>query len=281
MTGSAGNIGREMGRVLREAGHEIRTLDRAAKKRSDDWEHCVGDLRDFNTVRRVVADMDAVFHLGAIPNDWVGAPDQILEVNVQGTWNVLLACVEAEVGRVVNFSSVNALGIVGEHRTILSFPLNDAHPPHPMSPYQISKHIGEDLCAMFSARHGLTTISLRPGWVANESHYHRFHEADPARNNARGAAELWAYVDRRDVCEAARLALTVENVKNDSFLLFAADTDSKTPTTELVETYYADKAWSQDKAAYFAANPHRSLFDCSHAAQVLGWKPRHSWRDET
>lgn len=162
VTGSAGHIGREQVRVLREAGHEIRTLDRVAQKKSEVGEHFVGDLRDLDTVRRAVAGMDAIVHLGAIPNDRRGAEEQILSINVQGTWNILLACVEAEVGRVVNFSSINALGCVGERRTIDAFPITDALPHYPMSPYQISKHIGEELCALFAARHGIVTISLRP-----------------------------------------------------------------------------------------------------------------------
>ena len=267
-------------KVLRDEGHEVRTLDRTAQKKSEYGEHFVGDLRDLDTVRRAVAGMDAIVHLGAIPNDRQGAADQVLSVNAQGTWNVLLACVEAEVGRVVNFSSVNAIGCVGERRTIASLPISDAHPHHPMSPYQMSKHIGEELCAMFAARHGMTTISLRPGWVATQENYHWLINAEPGRNNAHGASELWGYVDRRDVCEATRLALTVENVQNEAFLLFAADTNSKTPTQELVATYYAQTPFAPEKPDYFAANPYRSLVDCSHAETVLGWKPRYSWRNE-
>ena len=280
VTGSAGHIGREQVRVLREAGHEIRTLDRVAQKKSEVGEHFVGDLRDLDTVRRAVAGMDAIVHLGAIPNDRRGAEEQILSINVQGTWNILLACVEAEVGRVVNFSSINALGCVGERRTIDYFPITDALPHYPMSPYQISKHIGEELCALFAARHGIVTISLRPGFVATPENYKWFGGADPERSNPQGAAELWGYVDRRDVCEAARLALSLENVPNDAFLLFAADTNAKTPTQELLAAYYPDTPFVQDQSVYFAENPYRSLFDCSHAEAVLGWKPRYSWRNQ-
>ena len=279
ITGNQGRIGQEQVRVLLEAGHEVRTLDRGAAKRGEAWEHIPGDLRDLYTVRKAVAGMDAVVHLGAIPDDWKDTPDQVFVVNTQGTWNVLLACTEAGVGRMVNFSSVNALGCVGEHRTIEYLPMNDAHPHHPMTPYQISKHIGEELCAMFSARHGMVTISLRPGWVALPDQYHWFTGRDTDKHVERAAAELWAYVDRRDVCEAARLALTVENVKNDAFLLYAADTDTKISSEELVNRCYPDMPWNQDRAAYFADNPHRGLFDCSHAKEVLGWEAKHSWRD--
>ena len=280
VTGSAGLIGREQTRALRDAGHEVRTLDRVAQKKSEHGEHFVGDLRDLDIARRAVAGMDAVVHLGAIPNDRSGAADQVLSINIQGTWNILLACVEAEVGRVVNFSSVNALGCVGERRTIDYLPINDAHRHNPMSPYQISKHSGEEMCAMFAARYGMVTISLRPGWVATPENYKWIVNAEPGKNTAHGAAELWGYVDRRDVCEAARLALTLENIQNDAFLLFAGDTNCKTPTQELLATHYANTPAAQENPGYFVTNPYRSLFDCSHAETVLGWKPRHSWRDE-
>ncbi len=277
VTGSAGVIGRELVRVLREAGYEARTLDRTAQKKSDSGEHVVGDLRDLDTVRRAVAGMDAVVHAGAIPNDRHGSEDQVLSVNAQGTWNVLLACVEAEVGRVVNFSSINALGCVGERRTMDFLPVTDAHPHYPMSAYQMSKHISEELCAMFAARHGLVTVSLRPGWVATPDNYKWIVNADPERHNKHNAQELWGYVDRRDVCEAARLALTVENVRSDAFLLFAADTTSRTPTRDLIAAYYPEILLAP---GYFDSAPYRSLFDCSHAANVLGWTPRYSWRTE-
>ena len=278
ITGSAGNIGRVQVQKVREAGHAIRTFDKTAANKGEDWEHLPGDLRDINAVRRAVQGMDAVVHLGAIPNDRNGAEDDVLSINVQGTWNVLLACVEAGVQRVVYYSSVNALGNFMGHRKSECLPIDDTYPRHPITPYQLSKHLGEETCRSFTNHHGIVTICLRPVYVVNPKQYLSWREQRGTRNAEWGRGDYWAYVDVRDVCDAAMLGLTVENVTHDAFLLTADDTTMDTPTTELVEQYYPDTPWVQERAAYLAENPCRSLVDCTHAKTVLGWQPKRSWR---
>ncbi len=279
VTGSDGNIGKEQVRQLLEAGHEVRGLDRTAQRKGVDYEYLSGDIRDIYLLRKAVAGMDAVMHLGAIPSDRHGHSDDVLSTNVQGTWNLLIACVEAGVGRVINYSSINALGCVGGYKPAISLPIDDAYPRHPYSPYQLSKHLGEEACACFTARHGLVTLSFRPTWVADPTHYEWFH-TNIERVAGHSKVEYWAYVDRRDVCRAAMLALTLEGVQNDAFLLSAKDTTVNIPTPELLETYYADTPWHINRDAYLSQNTYRALVDTSHAKEVLGWEPRHSWRDE-
>jgi nucleoside-diphosphate-sugar epimerase len=277
VTGSAGRIGREQVRVLREAGYDLRTFDRQARGKDEDWEHISGDLRDIYTVRRAVEDMEAVVHLGAIPHD-TGNDEEVLSINVQGTWNVLLACAEAGVARVVYFSSVNALGCVGGYRPAQYLPIDDDYPRHPFSAYQISKHLGEEMCRAFSNRHGLITVALRPVFVTNPRHSARYRNWGFHTRPDRLPEEYWAYVDVRDVCDATLCSLSLETT-HDAFLLTADDTTQETPTAELVEKFYPDTPWKTDRDAYLAGNSHRSLFDCSHAKQQLGWQPKHSWRD--
>jgi nucleoside-diphosphate-sugar epimerase len=281
VTGNAGHIGKWLTKALREAGYELKTLDRTAAHRGDEWEHIPGDLRDMDAVRKAVQGVDAVAHLGAIASDRRGSGDDVLSVNVQGTWNVLLACVEAGVSRVVYFSSINALGCVGGHRPALYLPIDDAYPRHPMSPYQLSKHLGEEICRSFTNKHGIVTVCLRPGFVAGPDQYRWFREAPPQRGPEWGKVEYWAYVDIRDVVEATLLSLKAEKILHDAFLLMADDTTTTTPTAELIEKHYPDTPWKQDRAAWLADNPYRTLMDCTHAKEVLGWQPKHSWREET
>lgn len=280
VTGSEGHIGRAQVQLLRASGHEVRTFDRSAAHRDAPGEHIPGDLRDILTVRRAVQGMDAVVHLGAIANDRRGHPEDVLSVNVQGTWNLLLACVEADVPRFVFFSSVNALGCVGGHCPPAYLPVDDAYPRNPMSPYQLSKHLAEEACRSFTNKHGIMTLCLRPVFVAPpESYQHYDRHSDPLRRAEHDKRELWAYVDLRDVCDAALRCLTVENVTHDGFLLTADDTTSVLPTAELVDRLYPQIPRKQEISRYVANAPHRSIIDCSHAKKVLGWQPRHSWRD--
>jgi UDP-glucose 4-epimerase len=278
VTGSNGFIGQELVRRLLEEGYALRTFDRTASA-SRDWEHVAGDLRDVYAVRKVVQGVDAVMHLGAMSSDYHNAPDEVLTVNVQGTWNVLQACAETGVGRVVFFSSINALGCVGGHRPPDYLPIDDFHPRHPMTAYQLSKHLAEEVCRSYAERYGIVTICLRPVFVVNTAHPSPWWRRVSSEMRAEwGKDELWAYVDLQDVCDAALLALKVDGVQHDAFLLSAEDTIIDIPTAELVQRYWSHLPWRGDLAAYVADNPYRALIDTSHATQVLGWQPTRSWR---
>lgn len=283
VTGSAGKIGQRLVADLLAAGYEVRSFDRTAQKKGQAWEHIPGDLRDIYLIRRIVQGVDAVIHAGAIASDSRAvSPEDLLAINVQGTWNLLLACVEAGIERMVFFSSVNALGAVGGHKPAVYLPIDDDYPRHPMSPYQLSKHVGEEMCRSFSEKHGLSTLCLRPVYVAAPEDYSGWFRNWTEERRLDGAkTEYWAYVDIRDVCAATLLCLTTQGVTHDAFLLTADDTTLETPSDEAVQRCYPETPWPKvDRAAYFAENPHRSLMNCDHAKQVLGWQPKHSWRDE-
>ncbi len=279
VTGSNGFIGQELVKRLLAEGYTLRTFDRTASPATE-WEHVAGDLRDVYTVRRLVQGVDAVVHLGAMSSDRRNAADEVLAVNVQGTWNVLQACAEAGVGRVVYFSSINALGCVGGHRPPEYLPVDDFHPRHPMTAYQLSKHLAEEVCRSYTERYGIVTICFRPAFVLNTAQPIPWWRRFPAEARVEwGKDELWAYVDIQDVCDAVLLALKAEGIQHDAFLLSAKDTSLDIPTAELVQKYWSHLPWRGDLAAYVADNPYRALIDTSHAAQALGWEAKRSWRD--
>ena len=280
VTGACGALGAPVIHELQVAGHEVVGLDRQGRPRGAVWEHWPADLRDILALRRAVVGIDAVVHMGAIANDRVGAADDVLNVNVAGTWNLLLASAEVGIRRVVYLSSVNSLGNFGGHRPAADLPIDDFHERHPMTPYQLSKHLGEEVCRAFTDMHGMTTICLRPVMVANPAWYARWHEAGPTRRSSWGRGDYWAYVDGRDVAEAVRLSLEVEGQLHDACLLAANDTTSDQPTAQLIAEHYPDAPWpTASLAEYVAEDPFRSLVDCRHALRLLGWKATRTWRD--
>jgi nucleoside-diphosphate-sugar epimerase len=270
-------------RRLLEAGHTIRSLDRSAQSRDEDWEHLPGDIRDSSLVRRAVQRMDAVVHLAAIPSDFFGNPELVLTTNLQGTWNVLLACAEAGVSRVVNFSSINALGHAEENpNPAMYLPMDDDVPHYLARSYNTSKHVGEELCLAFYHATGITSVSLRPTAVMEpNSDRQRWWDFMPEERRAFWSSkDYWSYVDVRDVAEAALLGLAAPVGGHEAFLLAADDSSAKTPTAGLVEKYYAHLPWPKvSMQEYLAADPYRSLLDCSKAKRMLGWQPRVRMRD--
>jgi nucleoside-diphosphate-sugar epimerase len=276
ITGSEGRIGRHLAQQLYHQGYDLRGFDVVAiADRQRD--HIPGDLCDLSAVRRAMQGVDAVVHLGAIPYDRDDG-HAVMQTNVIGSWNVLQAAQECGVQRVVAFSSINAQGSVKGLRPTDYLPIDDHYPHHPLTPYQLAKHLGEEICRSFSERHGMITLCLRPTWVAHPDHYSPFYFGAVTLNDM-WKHEYWAYVDVRDVCDAVLCCLRLEHVRHDAFLLSADDTAVDVTSAELVQRYYPDTAWRKiERDAYFAGQPYRSLIDCSHAKEVLGWQPRHSWR---
>ena len=102
VTGDRGKVGIPVARHLRRRGYKVAGFDIADG----------ADVLDLDAVTRAVLGCAAVVHLAALAHDTAGSPEQIMAVNVLGTWHVLLAAEAAGVSRVICFSSAQALGIL-------------------------------------------------------------------------------------------------------------------------------------------------------------------------
>jgi nucleoside-diphosphate-sugar epimerase len=267
VTGHRGHVGAPVAAFLRAHGLEVAGFDRLDG----------ADLLDLAAVVREAAGCAAVVHLGALAHDTAGSPEQIMAVNVLGTWHVLLAAEEAGVARVICFSSAQALGIAAGERLPDYFPVDDAHPRRAVRPYGLSKRLGEDLCEAFTARTGIPTVSLRPVAVWGTGHYRQV--ADHWRAEPRSEWEpFWeygAFVDIRDVATAVHAALTVPLAGHHRALLCAGRLAGTAPALELSRRLTPHVPFT-DRARY-RADPWSALFDCATARTVLGWRPAHGW----
>ena len=115
------------------------------------------DIRDFDGIRPIISGADTVFHIAAIPSVPKSIDDPVPshEANIDGTFNVLRACVEGGVRKVVYAASSSAYG------DTLVLPKVETMPPNPKSPYAAQKLMGEYYCNAFSACYGLDATSLR------------------------------------------------------------------------------------------------------------------------
>ena len=269
VTGHRGHIGAPVLRHLEGLGHDIAGFDIADGD----------DLLDCAAVKRAADGCAAIVHLGAIANDDAGTPEQIMAVNVLGTWHVLLAAEAAAVGRVICFSSAQVLGIAGNERLPDYFPVDDAHPRRATRAYGISKCLGEDLCARFTARTGIPSVSLRPFWVWDPGMYERIEaqwRADPSSE----WDPLWeygAFIDIRDVATAVQQALTVPLAGHQRVLLCAADIAATEPSLDIAARLAPGVPVAAP--ALFQHKPWRALVDCSAVTRVLGWQPEYTWMD--
>jgi len=117
-----------------------------------------GDLRDEHAVYQAVKDCNLVFHLGAlisIPYSYVH-PGEVASTNFMGTLNVLMACREHGVKRLIHTSTSEVYG------TARQVPINEAHPLQGQSPYSASKIGADKLAESFFASYGLPVVTVRP-----------------------------------------------------------------------------------------------------------------------
>jgi UDP-glucose 4-epimerase len=267
VTGDQGRVGAPVAGFLRACGYEVAGFDRAGGE----------DVLDLAAVSRAARGCAAIVHLAALAHDSAGSPDQIMAVNVLGTWHVLLAAEAAGAGRVVCFSSMQVFGIAEGERLPDYFPVDDAHPRRAMRPYGLSKCLAEDLCAGFTARTGIPTVALRPAWVWDPGMYQRI-EAQWQHDPGSEWTPTWEYgqfVDVRDVVGAVRRALDVPLDGHHRLLLAAADIAATSPSLTMTARF-APSVPVRDPSG-FQREPRRSLFDCRAAARVLGWAPRYGW----
>jgi dTDP-glucose 4,6-dehydratase len=117
-----------------------------------------GDLRDVEAVRGAVKGVDTVFHLGAliaIPYSYVH-PREVIEVNVLGTTNVLMAGRDFAVRRIIHTSTSEVYG------TAQYTPIDEGHPLQGQSPYSASKIGADKIVESFVRSFELPVATLRP-----------------------------------------------------------------------------------------------------------------------
>jgi uronate dehydrogenase len=155
ITGAAGGIGTMLRTRLAKPGRTLRLLDLAEITPNEGEEAIQGTVTDFDTALAASEGADAVIHLGSISGE---APwEQILEVNINGTYNVFEAARRAGVPRVVFASSNHAVGF----HTPDEFPLPENVTALPDTYYGVSKVAGEALGSLYAKRYGLDVISIR------------------------------------------------------------------------------------------------------------------------
>lgn len=288
VTGGAGFIGSALTRRLLSDAWTVRILDNFLTGLSDnvppDAELVQGDLRNLDYVERACAGIDVVFHQGAlrsVPRS-VDDPVTSLQINIEGTANVLIAAVNQQVQRVVYASSSSVYG--------------DAPPPHreelipvPQSPYAASKLAGEYYCRVWTKLHGLPTVSLRyfnvfgPGQRPDSKYAAVFPGFISALVEGRAPEVHWdgeqsrdfTYID--DVVEA-NLAAAHAPPDADGDIFNIGGGRPKTINEVLRSISDAMERWIEPTHTEKRRGDIRhTAADITRAQEILGWKPQAEW----
>jgi nucleoside-diphosphate-sugar epimerase len=163
LTGGTGTVGRMAVARLVQHGHQVRVVGRRAESVISGAEYAQCDINDYQRLSTLMEGMEAVVHLAAIANPALGPGHEIMRVNAAGTFNVYHAAAAAGIKRVVQASSINALGYnfgVVDF-PLRYFPMDEDHPTFTTDPYSFSKQIVEEIAAYYWRREGISGVSLR------------------------------------------------------------------------------------------------------------------------
>ena len=115
-----------------------------------------GDIREIDILNKAMEGMDYVICLAAM---WLlhckDYPRTAFEVNISGTFNVLEACVNNNIKKLIWSSSASVYG------DAIELPMTESHPFNNKNFYGASKIAGEAMCTAFNDRYGLSVIGLR------------------------------------------------------------------------------------------------------------------------
>jgi nucleoside-diphosphate-sugar epimerase len=164
VTGGAGFVGSNTVDELVRRGHSVVVLDDLSSGKEDNLAEIrnkitfiKGSITDIEVVRKAMHEAEYVLHLAArtsVPRS-VKDPVETNRINIDGTLNVLVAAKELKVKRVVFSASSSAYG---ETPTL---PKVETMQPQPISPYGVTKYVGELYAQTFGRCYGLENVSLR------------------------------------------------------------------------------------------------------------------------
>lgn len=245
-----------------------------------------GDLVDPFRVREAVKGCAVVFHLGAliaIPYSYL-APASYVHTNVIGTVNVMQACLDGGVAKVVHTSTSEAYG------TAVYTPIDEGHPLQGQSPYSASKIGADKLAESYGRSFGLPVTTLRP-----------FNTYGP-RQSARAVIPT---IIGQILAGKKRIALgSLSPVRDFTFVADTVDgyiRIARSPAsvgqlvnvgagkgitigdlaTLIIELIGRDVELVKDEARVRPEHSEVMQLICSNqkAKQLLGWEPRYSLRD--
>ena len=172
VTGANGHLGNNLVRLLHQEGYRVR----AGVRNTSDTRPFEGlpgvevvhfDLLNKSSIAKALEGMDVVFQVAAVFKFWSAKPqEEIYLPNVQGTKNVIEACIAQKIKKVVYISSVASLNYS-------KVPISTAlgFNPDRSKPYYNSKNDSEQLALQLAKAHELDLVSMLPSAIIGRECY--------------------------------------------------------------------------------------------------------------
>jgi UDP-glucose 4-epimerase len=293
VTGGGGFIGSHIVEELLRRHETVKIIDNFSTGKRENVEAfkneveiIEADLASSSNLAQLLRKSDYVIHQAAIPS----VPKSILdplkshEANVNGTLNLLIACRDARVKRMVYASSSS---LYGDSPTL---PKHEEMMPNPLSPYGAQKLFGELYCQVFTKSYGLETVSLR--------YFNVFGPRQDATSQYSGVLALFipAVLENRrpvifgdglqsrdftyvsNVVDANLLACTVPGVAGQAFNVACGERITVNSVLQLINKI-AGRDVLPEYAEPRAGDIRHSQADIVRATEQLGYQPKVSFEE--
>ncbi|MBY6118065.1 NAD(P)-dependent oxidoreductase [Mameliella alba] len=287
-TGGSGKAGRHVVAYLLDQGHRVLNVDRVPLD-LEGVDNRIADITDAGQVYDVMSSLagldelepgtgvprfDAVVHFAAIPRILVTSDNECYRVNTLGTYNIIDAAVKFGIRKIVFASSETTYGVCfadGERKPDY-LPVDETHPTVPEDSYAMSKVCNEVTARSFQARSGCDIYGLR---INNVIEPHEYAQDFPAymQDPALRRRNIFAYIDARDLGQMVDRCLATDGLGYEVFNVSNDDHSVGLSTSELIERFY------EGVPVKGTLGETETLYSNRKAKEMLGYQPRHSWRD--
>ena len=275
VTGGSGKLGRVVVKELMDNGYEVTNID-MVPPRDPAVRFSKADITDFgqamaalSMIDERVAKVSGLVHLAAIPAPGLATNHVTFTTNTISTYNMFEAARQLGIRNIVWASSETVFGI--------PYPKGPAYVPvdediqRPETAYSLSKAMGEEMAKQFCRWDSkLKIIGLRFSNVMEPHDYEAFKSFD--KNARLRHWNLWTYIDARDGAQAVRLALESKLTGAEVFGIANADSVMSRGNETLLDEVYPKAKRKR------ALEPNESLISIAKAREVLGYKPKYTWR---
>ena len=272
VTGAAGKAGRATVTDLAQHGYDVLATDVAPKPEEAPDEFVRAELTDYGQVVDVLAGADAVVHLANIPAPGLRPAATTLAENSTMNGHVFLAAAQLGLRRVVWASSETTLGLsFGPDNPPRYLPVDEEHYPFPESTYSLSKVVSETMAEHVSRWSGIPFVGLRFSNIFTDverAGIDSFKDDPESR-----IWNLWGWIDVRDAAAACRNALEAETTGSVNLIIANDDTIVSDATNDLVTRFFPEVELRH------ALDGHETLLSNRRAKELIGFAPRHGWRE--
>lgn len=261
ITGATGLVGSYLARYLLLKGEKVRALKRKESNLklvsdiADNIEWVEGDINDVDTLLEAMAGVDYVYHCAAIISYVKRDRNKMMHINVTGTANVVNACLEQKVKKLLHVSSIAAIGRSGMHvQESNKWEINNA-----TADYSISKYLSEREVWRGVAE-GLNAVIINPSIIVGSGIWNSgsCRLFTTVHNGFKFYTEgITGYVDVRDVVriaytlmqseiQAERFIVNSENLMYRNYLCMVADALKVKRPPYKAKKFMSEIAWRAD-----------------------------------